>query len=59
MSKRPLLLLLCSVALLGACGQKGPLFLPGDMSAGTVITPEEAPTNAEQEDDEKEESINE
>ncbi len=59
MSKHPLLLLLCSVTLLGACGQKGPLFLPGDMNAGTVVTPDETPEKAEQEDEKKEEPINE
>lgn len=56
MSKCKLLTLILGVTLLAACGQKGPLFLPGDMSAGTVVIPEESQTTAEQKEDKEKES---
>jgi len=51
--------LLLSLALLSACGQKGPLFLPGDASqVQSVPSAEQAQTNSgtdDEEDDDDEE----
>ncbi len=46
-----LLVLLCSIFAIAACGQKGPLFLPGDPS--TIQTEVPAQEEAEEEKDEE------
>ena len=40
------LTLLAAALLVTACGQKGPLFLPGDVSGGTLGTPVDSSTSA-------------
>ncbi|MGI9203856.1 MAG: LPS translocon maturation chaperone LptM [Woeseiaceae bacterium] len=49
-------LLLLSLAFLSACGQKGPLFLPGNPSQiQTVPSPEQEQINSETDDEDEEE----
>lgn len=55
MKRQPatLIFLACAALLLGACGQKGPLYLPGDPSEiQTEIPPEPAEPDAADEPDE-------
>jgi len=53
-----IVLLLLSLAYLSACGQKGPLFLPGNPSQiQSVPSAEEEQTNADQDDEDEEEPI--
>jgi len=50
------IMLLLSFAFLSACGQKGPLFLPGDPSTlQTIPTAEQLREEARDQDDEDEE----
>jgi predicted small lipoprotein YifL len=53
-----LLSLLASVLLLGACGQKGPLFLPGTPSTITTPVPEQQPAPDEETDEERDQQNN-
>ena len=50
---RTLLALLTCILLLAACGQKGPLYLPGRTSSFESMTPEQQPEeqNVEQQQD--------
>jgi predicted small lipoprotein YifL len=51
-------LLLLSLACLSACGQKGPLFLPGNPSQiQTVPSAEQDQANSDQDDEDEEEPI--
>ena len=58
-SRTPLALLAC-IFLLAACGQKGPLYLPGRTSSFESMTPEQQPAEQEPtaEDDEQENDNN-
>ena len=49
-----LFLLLTSLVMLAACGQKGPLFLPGDPTEVRTVSQESQPRpeRAEEDDDE-------
>lgn len=51
-SARVFLLVILSVMTLAACGQKGPLFLPGDPSTVTSVTQPGQQAVDEEEDDE-------
>lgn len=50
-----IILLLAAAMALSGCGQKGPLFLPGDPDALRTTTPNRAPVQQQQEDEEDEE----
>jgi predicted small lipoprotein YifL len=52
---KQLVVLLLSFAFLAACGQKGPLFLPGDPSAIRTTTPQQQQPAEENEDDDEDE----
>ena len=52
---KSLVIFLFSMLLIAACGQKGPLFLPGDTNQISTSMPEQqqsAPTEEEDKDDE-------
>ena len=58
---RLLLAFLASILLTAACGQKGPLYLPGRSSTIESMMPEQQPANAaesEEDDDEESDNIN-
>ena len=50
-SLRALGFFLASLLLVTACGQKGPLFLPGDPSEVRAIPPQQQPADEDDEDD--------
>jgi predicted small lipoprotein YifL len=52
---RLLLAFLASILLTAACGQKGPLYLPGRSSTIESMVPEQQPANAEQSEEDDEE----
>ena len=55
-----IIVLMLSLAFLSACGQKGPLFLPGNPSSlQSIPTAEELQQQADEEDDEDEDDENE
>ncbi len=52
---KSLIIFLFSLLLIGACGQKGPLFLPGDTNQISTSVPQQqqpVPVEEEDEDDE-------
>jgi len=49
--------LLLSLIVLTACGQKGPLFLPGDPSQMRSVPPQQEVVEEESEEDDEEEPI--
>ena len=51
---KTIFLILISIALLGACGNKGPLYLPEEKPAVEQASPSE--TNADKKDEKKKES---
>jgi predicted small lipoprotein YifL len=56
---RTLLALLACILFTAACGQKGPLYLPGRTSTIESMVPEQQPTtNEESEEKDEEESNN-
>jgi len=52
-----LLAYLSSAALVSACGQKGPLFLPGTTSTITTPVPAQQPAPVEETEDDDEQEI--
>lgn len=52
LTSKTLLALLVTLAFLTACGQKGPLYLPGRSSSFESMIPEQQPAEQEQESDE-------
>lgn len=56
-STKYLVLVLLSLAFLAACGQKGPLFLPGDPSAvRSAIPPQQQQTEESEADEDEDET---
>jgi len=51
---RPAVAFFTALLLLAGCGQKGPLYLPGDTSSIRTTVPQQQP--AEEEDDEENEA---
>jgi predicted small lipoprotein YifL len=51
---KKLILLLLSLMFVAACGQTGPLFLPGDPSAIRTTTPPQQQSEESEQDDEDE-----
>ena len=56
-SLKQIVLLILTFAFLSACGQKGPLFLPGDPSEVRTTTPQQQqqPQTEENEEDDEDE----
>ena len=54
-SLKQIILLILTFAFLSACGQKGPLFLPGDPSEVRTTMPEQQSQAEENEEDEEDE----
>ena len=55
-SLKQIVLLILTFAFLSACGQKGPLFLPGDPSqVRTTMPQQQQPQTEENEEDEEDE----
>jgi len=58
MQKTVRVMLLLSLACLSACGQKGPLFLPGNPSQIQTVPPaEQEQTNSDEDDEDEEKPI--
>lgn len=55
MNTRYPLALLLALLIAAGCGQKGPLYLPGDPSTIKTSVPRQEESKTEQEDDEEEE----
>ena len=53
-STKYLVLLLLSLAFLAACGQKGPLFLPGDPSEVRTTMPQQQQSQTEENEEDEE-----
>ena len=53
-SLKQIVLLILTFAFLSACGQKGPLFLPGDPSEVRTATPQQQQQPQTEEDEEDE-----